>query len=124
MRDPGLLPHAYPFRFLTPVSDDAVAFSATADGSWSRGGALPPWVILEAMTQATGILLGDKERPGGFAVQVQRYRAPRPIFPGDRLLLSSTLVKRMGPVFQGRTVARLHGRICAAGTFTIREVVP
>lgn len=124
MRDPGLLPHAYPFRFLTAVSDGEVAFAATADGSWSRGGALPPWVLLEAMTQATGILLGDKEKPGGFAVQVQRYRAPRPILPGDRLVFSSTMVKRMGPVFQGRTVARLGGKICAAGTFTIREVAP
>lgn len=124
MRDPSLLPHAYPFRFLTPVSGDTVAFSATVDGSWSRGGALPPWVILEAMIQATGILLGDKEKPGGFAVQVQRYRAPRPIRPGDRLIFSSTLVKRMGPVFQGRTVARLDRKICAAGTFTIREVAP
>lgn len=124
MRDPGLLPHAYPFRFLTAVSDAEVAFAATADGTWSRGGSLPPWVLLEAMTQATGILLGDKEKPGGFAVQVQRYRAPRPIRPGDRLLFSSRMVKRMGPVFQGRTVARLEGKICAAGTFTIREVAP
>jgi hypothetical protein len=124
MRDPGLLPHAYPFRFLTAGSDTEVAFAVSANDSWSRGGALPPWVLLEAMTQATGILLGDKEKPGGFAVQVQRYKAPRPVLPGDRLVFSSTLIKRMGPVFQGRTVARKNGRICAAGTFTIREVAP
>jgi hypothetical protein len=121
MRDPALLPHAYPFRFLAASEGLEVVFGATANGAASRGKSLPPWVLLEAMTQATGVLLGDGERPGGFAVQVQRYRAPRRLEPGDRVAIVSRLVKRMGPVFQGRTVARLRGRICAAGTFTIRE---
>lgn len=124
MRDPGLLPHAYPFRFLSAGGELDLHFSASANDRWSLGGALPPWVLLEAMTQATGILLGNREKPGGFAVQVTRYRAPRRVLPGDRFTLSSTLIKRMGPVFQGRTVARRGGRVCAVGTFTIREAVP
>ena len=121
MRDPSALPHAYPFRFLAAGGEVEVRFLNSANAGCTRGGTLPQWVALEVLTQACGVLLGRPEAPGGFAVQVNRFKAPRPIDAAGALRLSASLIKRMGPVFQGRVVARNGKRIVAAGTFTIRE---
>ncbi len=68
-----------------------------------------------------GLLLGQGDPPGGMVVQIRRYRAPRPIHPGDSVKIEASLVKRMGPVFQGRVKATRDGRIAASGFFTVRE---
>jgi len=116
------LPHRYPFRFLEASPGEVeIRFLSTAGAGASRGEPLPPWVLLEAMTQGVGLLLGRGDPPGGFVVQIRRYRAPRPVRPGDTLRIEAELVKRMGPVFQGRVRAMNEGKLSATGFFTVRE---
>ncbi|MGA9751558.1 MAG: hypothetical protein WBS54_07195 [Acidobacteriota bacterium] len=122
MSEPARLPHAFPFRFI-PRDDGGgvLQFSSSADDAVSRGGPVPSWVVLEAMTQAGGLLAASGQGSGGVLVQVARFRSPRPIWPGDSLELAGTLVKRMGSLFQVRVTARLGGRLAARGLFTLRE---
>jgi len=125
MRDPAVLPHDHPFRFLDRAAgDEGLRFLCACDGFWSRGKAIPPSIFLEALIQGTGVLLGRADAPEGAVVQIHRYRAPRRVYPGDEITLTADLVKRMGPLFQGRFAARRGGRIVASGIITIREVAP
>jgi 3-hydroxymyristoyl/3-hydroxydecanoyl-(acyl carrier protein) dehydratase len=113
------LPHAYPFRFIP--QEESLEFSAAADDDYVRGGPVPPWLILEALTQAAGLAAAGEGSTGGALVQVSRYRCVRPILPGDRLQIRTLLLKRMGPLLRVRVTALRAGRLVAAGILTLRE---
>jgi acyl dehydratase len=116
------LPHAYPFKFISrDEGEGTLQFLAASGDAVSRGGAVPPWVILEALTQAAGLLAASGERSGGVLVQVARYRCVRPVFPGDRLDLTGELLHRMGPLLRVKVAARRKGRLVARGVLTLRE---
>ena len=119
------LPHAYPFRFIPREEGEGVLqFLAASDDAVSRGGAVPPWVVLEALAQAAGLLAASGASPGGALVQVARYRCARPVLPGERLDLSGELLHRMGPLLRVKVTARREGRLVARGVLTLRETGP
>ncbi len=114
------LPHAYPFRFISREDGETeLAFSASADDAVCRGAHLPTWVLLEAMTQAAGLLMATGGG-GGALVQVSSFRCPRPIGAGDVLCLRGVCLKRMGPVLRVRMSARREGKLVARGVLTLR----
>jgi len=122
MSEPARLPHAYPFRFIAREGGAVeLSFAASADDAVSRGGSVPAWVILEALTQAAGLLAASGEGKGGVLVQASSYRCPRPVRPGDVLALRGELLKRMGPVIRVRVKATREGRLVARGVLTLRE---
>ena len=116
------LPHAYPFKFISREDGEGnteLAFSASADDAVCRGAHLPTWVILEAMTQAAGLLMATGGG-GGALVQVSSFRCPRPMGAGDVLCLRGVCLKRMGPVLRVRMSARREGKLVARGVLTLR----
>ena len=122
MSDSPRLPHAYPFRFIAREGGEVgLAFTSSANDAVSRGGPVPPWVILEAMTQAAGLLAVSGEGKGGALVQVACYRCPRRIWPGDVLHFRGECLKRMGPVLRVRMSAFRECRLVARGVLTLRE---
>lgn len=119
------LPHAYPFRFIAREEGAPdLLFTASGDDAVSRGGLVPAHVVLEALTQAAGLMAATEGSTGGVLVQVARYRCPRPVRPGDRLNLSGVLLVRMGPLLRVRMTARREGRLVAGGVLTLRESKP
>jgi 3-hydroxymyristoyl/3-hydroxydecanoyl-(acyl carrier protein) dehydratase len=122
MSEPARLPHTYPFRFISrDAGEGEISFSVSGNDSVSRGEALPPWVVLEALTQAAGLLCASGRERGGAVVQVSAYRCPRQVRPGDVLVVRGELLKRMGPVMRVRVSARREGGLVARGVFTLRE---
>jgi hypothetical protein len=116
------LPHAYPFRFIAREDGEiGLSFASGANDAVSRGAAVPPWVILEVMTQAAGLLAASGEGKGGALVQVSCYRCPRRIWPGDTLRFRGECLKRMGPVLRVRMSAFRESRLVARGVLTLRE---
>ncbi len=125
MAGPQKLPHAYPFRFIPREEDSPrLVFAPASDDAAGRGGPVPPWVVLEALAQAAGLLYATEGSGGGAVVQVAGYRCPRPVWPGDVLELRGTLQKRMGPLLRVRMRALRGGRLAASGTLTLREAPP
>lgn len=121
----GKLPHAYPFKFIPREEGSAsLLFLSSSGDAVSRGGAIPPWVVLEALTQAAGLLAASGETSGGVLVQVARYRCARQVLPGDTLDLAGRLLLRMGPLLRVRVTARREGRLVARGVLTLRETGP
>ncbi len=97
-----------------------VAFASSANDAFSRGGPVPPWVILEALTQGAGLDAAQGEETGGALVQVSAYRCPRRVWPGDVLQIRCEVLKRMGPLLRLRVSARREGRLVARGVMVLR----
>jgi 3-hydroxymyristoyl/3-hydroxydecanoyl-(acyl carrier protein) dehydratase len=91
----------------------------SGDDARCRGGCVPVWAILEAFAQAAG-LTAFGSGMGGSLVQVNRFRCPRSLQPGDELALTVVVQKKMGPLVRARVSARRGGRLAAAAHLTLR----
>jgi len=122
MSEAARLPHTYPFKFISLEGGAGeISFSVSGNDAVSRGGVVPPWVVLEAITQAAGLLFASGQGRGGVVVQVSAYRCPRRVSPGHVLHIKGRLLKRMGPVMRVSVSARRDEILVARGVLTLRE---
>ncbi|MCI4398136.1 MAG: hypothetical protein JHC34_04775 [Acidobacteria bacterium] len=114
-----VLPHRYPFLMLDPVAGTArVRFSA--DDARCRGEMVPAWVLVETMAQAAGVAGPGEGASGGSLVQINRFRCPRPVTPGQTISLAMTVARKMGPLVRVRILARREGKLIATSILTLR----
>lgn len=114
-----VLPHRYPFLMLDPVAGVArVRFSA--DDARCRGEMVPAWAVVEAMAQAAGVEGSSEGASGGSLVQVNRFRCPRPVMPGQTIDLAMAVARKMGPLLRVRIFARREGKLIATSILTLR----
>ena len=145
MSDAPFPPHAHPFRMIDVVLElerercttvkSVSADEVVRDDPEATAGCYPLSLLAEAMAQAAvplgGIADGDPARaapegPSGRGVLagIDRLRLLRPVRPGDRLLITATVLGRQGALLRIRSVAERadapaeEGRV-AEGEFTI-----
>ncbi|MBI4506669.1 MAG: 3-hydroxyacyl-ACP dehydratase FabZ [Chloroflexi bacterium] len=130
------LPHRYPFLLVDRVlelSDDGSHIVALKNvsanepffqGHFPDEPIMPGVLIIEALAQAGGILVGRTRRPGaragamGVLAGVDGFRFRRPVRPGDALRLEVTLAKMRGAVGKLACRATVEGQLVADGEIT------
>jgi len=111
----NLLPHAYPFVFIDRiveyekgrriVSLKNVTIDEEILRSFSNYQAIPAYIVIEAMAQASGLLVSDPVPKMAYLSMIKDARFLKPVMPGDRLIIESSLVHKLPPfyLFQCRT---------------------
>lgn len=102
-----MIPQRFPFRLLatTESKGESSLIRITGDGWWSRGGAVPSFLAVEMVAQASIVLLAS-ELPGGFEGRsvllagVREARFHEPLRPGDTLRARSTIESRFGRILK------------------------
>lgn len=145
MSDAAWPPHSHPFRMIDVVLEIEHGHAATIksattgevvrDEAGASQGRYPFSLLLEAMAQAA-VPLADAEggehahdeapakRPAGALAGIDGAHLLRPVGPGDRLLISASIVGRFGRLIRVKSVAELAGSapgevVVAEGEFTI-----
>lgn len=126
------LPHRYPFllvdRVLECVSGERLVAikNVTTNEQFFAGHfpgrpVMPGVLILEAMAQAAGILafvtagVYPDENVRFYFAGIDKARFRRPVEPGDQLVLSATLERRIRTIWKFSTVAEVAGeQVCSA----------
>ena len=126
------LPHRYPFllvdRVLECVSGERLVAikNVTTNEQFLAGHfpgrpVMPGVLILEAMAQAAGILafvtagVYPDENVRFYFAGIDKARFRRPVEPGDQLVLSATLERRIRTIWKFSTVAEVAGeQVCSA----------
>jgi len=127
-----LLPHRYPFLLLDRVLDYEIDASLTAlknvtvnepffQGHFPGRPIMPGVLILEAMAQASAVLfyesLGDSRPEGNIIylfVGVDKARFKRPVEPGDQLIITATIMRKMRNIWKFDCVAKVGDEICCS----------
>jgi UDP-3-O-[3-hydroxymyristoyl] N-acetylglucosamine deacetylase/3-hydroxyacyl-[acyl-carrier-protein] dehydratase len=123
------LPHRYPFLLVDRVvelepGERLVALKNVSinepffQGHWPTRPIMPGVLIVEAMAQAAGLLIGRGLEPGRDALMasLDGVKLRRPVVPGDQLRLEVGEVRRKGRAAQVRAVARVDHRVVAEAT--------
>jgi 3-hydroxyacyl-[acyl-carrier-protein] dehydratase len=126
------LPHRYPFllvdRVLECVSGERIVAvkNVTVNEQFFTGHfpgrpVMPGVLILEAMAQTAGILcfvtanIYPDESVRFYFAGIDAVRFRRPVLPGDQLLLTARLERRIRTIWKFSTVARVAGEeACSA----------
>ena len=125
-----LLPHRYPFLLIDKVLDYEVDASLTAlknvtvnepffQGHFPGRPIMPGVLILEAMAQASAVLfyesLGDSRPEGNIIylfVGVDKARFKRPVEPGDQIIITTTIIRKMRNIWKFDCVAKVGDEVC------------
>jgi 3-hydroxyacyl-[acyl-carrier-protein] dehydratase len=135
------LPHRYPMLLIDRVvefhhGESLVALKNVSynepyfQGHFPNRPVMPAVIILEAMAQATGILVlrsMDKlpsERSIYYFVGIDGARFRRPVVPGDQLRIEVNLLRSSRGVWKLRSEASVAGDVVASGDLmgAMREI--
>jgi 3-hydroxyacyl-[acyl-carrier-protein] dehydratase len=135
------LPHRYPMLLIDRVVEYHHGKSLVAiknvsynesyfQGHFPNRPVMPAVIILEAMAQATGILVlrsMDKlpsERSIYYFVGIDGARFRRPVEPGDQLRIEVTLLRSSRGIWKLRSEASVDGEVAASGDLmgAMREI--
>ena len=135
------LPHRYPMLLIDRVVDYQLGTSLVAiknvsynepyfQGHFPNRPVMPAVIILEAMAQATGILVlrsMDKlpnEKSIYYFVGIDGARFRRPVQPGDQLRIEVNLLRSSRGIWKLRSDATVDGETVASGDLmgAMREI--
>jgi len=135
------LPHRYPFLLVDRVLECTPGESLVAlknvsynenffPGHFPNQPVMPAVLILEAMAQATGILVMrtldslPTERSVYYFVGVDKARFRRPVEPGDQLIINIELLRTVRDIWKAKAEARVNDTVVADAQImgALREV--
>ena len=124
-----LLPHRYPFLLVDRVLEFTPGQTITAvknvtinepffQGHFPGAPVMPGMLILEALAQAGGILIGaSQDGPLGDRIYlftgVEKARFRRQVVPGDQLILTCSDIKRRLNFCKMHALATVDGQVAA-----------
>jgi len=122
-----VLPHRYPFLLvdrileLDPGKRVCGIKNVTVNepfflGHWPRNPVMPGVLIIEAMAQASSLLVfgpdGDSTRQAYF-LSIDHAKFRKPVVPGDQLVLESTMIQLRRNACRVKAEARVEGVVVA-----------
>ena len=132
-----VLPHRYPFllidRILELVPGEAAvgiknvsANEPFFEGHFPGRPVMPGVLIIEAMAQTAGVLMGDQTEGGAIPLflGVDKARFRRQVVPGDQLRLEVRLLRKRGNVCRVAGKAYVDGTLAAEAEMMATIVAP
>ena len=123
------LPHTAPFLLLDRIvaidgpTGRFVKHVTAADPLLSASGALAPLLLVEAMAQGAGIVLGRQEPElrdrGAVLAAVDHCQVSDGVSVGDELAIEVTVVRRYASMARIRGRASVGARTCATAALTL-----
>ncbi len=129
---PRCLPHRVPFLFVDRVvtaskTGGRVLRVITRNDALLQGyPTVPPVLIVEALAQAAGVLVGTTEGivATGFLSAVDDFVFYRPVRCGEQLILEVTLRRARGSFYAVRGRALVSDEVRAEGRLTLSRELP
>jgi len=134
-----ILPHRYPFLLVdrvlecTPFERIKAIKNVTATEPFFQGHfpgkpIMPGVLILEAMAQATGLLAFQSHQARSqsknmyYLVGVDKARFKRPVEPGDQLILTAQMTRRIRGIYKFTAAAHVGELLVSSAEFMTTEM--
>lgn len=125
-----MLPHSYPFVLIDRIIEREegkrivclknVTFGEEFfQGHFMGNPVMPGVLIIEAMAQASGLIICEKRTASAFLARVSDARFRKAVVPGDRLFIESTLIRDFRPLYLFEVSARVQDEVAAEAEITL-----
>ncbi|MBF0457327.1 MAG: 3-hydroxyacyl-[acyl-carrier-protein] dehydratase FabZ [Nitrospirae bacterium] len=123
------LPHAAPFIFIEKVltidkGQRIKALKTVTAGEEVIGtsGSFPFVLLVEAMAQASGLILEAEEIEMAFLTMINDAHHIKPAVAGDVLIIESELTKKFPPLYVFRARVSVEGEVISSAEITLTSV--
>ena len=135
----NILPHRYPFLLVDRVIEcvpfktlraikNVTATEPFFQGHFPGKPIMPGVLILEAMAQATGLLAFHSHNARSnsanmyYLVGIDKARFKRPVEPGDQLILTAHLLRKIRNIYKFSAVAHVGDELVSTAEFMTTEL--
>ncbi len=126
----NLLPHSYPFLLIDRVVEfeagkrvvcikNVSSSEEVLKGNNPQNPSFPSVYIVEAMAQASGLLMNSEQSGGGFLSMINDAKFHKTVIPGDQLKITSTLFHAFSPLFVFEVKASVNNDLVAEAEITL-----
>lgn len=124
-----MLPHSYPFVLIDRIIEitegkrivclkNVTINEEFFNGHFKKNPIMPGVLILEAMAQASGLIIGG-EKTGAYLIRIKDARFKKPIIPGDQLIIKSSLLQSFHPLYVFDSIAYVKEDIVSEAEITL-----
>jgi 3-hydroxyacyl-[acyl-carrier-protein] dehydratase len=130
-QDPAsILPHSYPFVLIDRIIEreegkrivclkNVTCNEEFFKGHFEDNPVMPGVLILEAMAQASGLIIGPAQSNAAFLSRISDARFRRAVTPGDQLVIKANLIKEFRPLYLFEATAYVRDAVAAEAEITI-----
>lgn len=129
----NLLPHSYPFVMIDKIVEleqgkRSVCLKNVSineeffQGHFKDNPVMPGVLIIEAMAQTSGLIIGppEAEEIRMFSLgSIKDAKFKKPVVPGDQLIITSSLVHKLSPLYVFEVIASVEGEIVSEAEITL-----
>jgi 3-hydroxyacyl-[acyl-carrier-protein] dehydratase len=126
----SILPHSYPFVLIDRIIEREEGKSivclknVTCNeefflGHFRDNPVMPGVLIIEAMAQASGLIIGAAQPVAAFLSRIGDARFRRAVTPGDQLVIKSSVISEFRPLYVFEASAYVRDVIVAEAEITI-----
>lgn len=125
-----VLPHSYPFVLIDKIIERKEGKSIIClknvtfnedffQGHFRDNPIMPGVLIIEAMAQASGLIISAEQPSSAFLGRVGEARFKRAVVPGDQLIIKASLIKEFRPLYVFEVSAQVQEVIVAEAEITL-----
>lgn len=124
------LPHSYPFILIDKIIERKEGKSIVClknvtfneeffQGHFRDSPVMPGVLIIEAMAQASGLIISAEQPSAAFLGRVSEARFKAAVVPGDQLVIKASLIKEFRPLYVFEVSAYVQEVIVAEAEITL-----
>jgi len=126
----SILPHSFPVVMIDRIAEleegkkIVCLKNVTSNEEFLQGHiidnpAMPGMLIIEAMAQASGLIIGAPQAHEVFLAGLGNARFLKAVVPGDQLVIKSSLVREFSPLYVFEASAEVGDAIVAEAEITL-----
>jgi len=125
-----ILPHSYPFILIDKIIElagdkqivclkNVTINEEFFSGHFRENPVMPGVLIIEAMAQASGLIVGNEHATMTYLSRVNDAKFKRPVIPGDQLIIKSSVIQKFPPLHIFEAVAYVNDEVVSEAEITL-----
>jgi beta-hydroxyacyl-ACP dehydratase FabZ len=124
------LPHSYPFVLIDKILEfeedrrivclkNVTINEEFFQGHFRDNPVMPGVLIIEAMAQASGLLLSGKKPKMAYLNRVKDARFKKPVLPGDQLIITSSIIHSFQPQYVFDVIVMVRDEVISSAEIVL-----
>ena len=128
-----ILPHSYPFVMIDKIVEleegqrivcikNVTINENYFTGHFEENPSMPAILIIEAMAQASGLIVNNNKRTLVYLAGIRDASFKRPVVPGDQIVIRSSIIQALPPLYVFGVTAHVRDEVVSEAQITLNII--